>query len=316
MATSCESKRSSAYSEDLRWRMVYQSLGLRLPNSDIAKNLCVDVSTVERTVKLYNQTGSVSKKKYDKSNLPRKLTETVKFYIIELILQHPGIYLREVEAELQEILAVELSESAICGFLRSHGFSRQKMQIIARQRDEIERLRFVSELTVYTPEMFIFLDETGSDKRNAHRRYAYSWRGKPARTHKLLVRGQRMNAIAFMSVDGLLDCHIEEGNVDGDVFFSTIQRVLVPHIMPFNGTNPHNVIVLDNASIHHIDEVVELLHSLGALVLFLPPYSPDYNPIEEAFSKVKSLIRDYEVDAEMQTMNMQEIILTAFSKIM
>lgn len=78
--------------------------------------------------------------------------------------------------------------------------------------------------------------------------------------------------------------------------------------MPFNGTNPHSVIVLDNASIHHVDEVVELLDSLGALVLFLPPYSPDYNPIEEAFSKVKSLIRDYEVDAEMQTMNMQEII--------
>ena len=64
-----------------------------------------------------------------------------------------------------------------------------------------------------------FLDETGSDKRNAHRCYAYSWRGKPARAHKLLVRGQRMNAIAFMSVDGLLDCHIEEENVDGDVSF-------------------------------------------------------------------------------------------------
>ena len=268
--TSCESKRSSAYSEDLRWRMVYQSLGLRLSYSDIAKNLCVDVATVKRTVKLYNQTGRVSKKEYDKSRLPRKLTETVKYYIIQLILQHPGIYLREIKAELQEILAVDLSESAICGFLRSHGFSRQKMQMIARQRDELERLRFVSELTVYNPEMFIFLDETGSDKRNAHRRYAYSWRGKPARIHKLLVRGQHMNAIAFMSVDGLLDCHIEEGSVDGDVFFSTIQRLLVPHIMPFNGTNPHSVIVLDNASIHHVDEVVELLHRLGALVLFLP----------------------------------------------
>ena len=64
-----------------------------------------------------------------------------------------------------------------------------------------------------------------------------------------------MNAIAFMSVDGLLDCHIEEGSVDGDVFFTTIQRLLVPH-MPFNGTNPHSVIVLDNASIHHVDEVI------------------------------------------------------------
>ena len=122
-----------------------KSLGLRLSNSDIAKNLCVDVSTVKRTVKLCNQTGSVSKKKYDKSNLPRKLTQTVKFYIIQLTLQHPGIYLR---AELQEILAVELSESAVCGFLRSHGFSRQKMQIIARQRDELERLSSLSTIPI------------------------------------------------------------------------------------------------------------------------------------------------------------------------
>ena len=92
--TSCESKRSSAYSEDLRWRVVYQSLGLRLSYSDIAKNLCVDVATVKRAVKLYNQTGRVSKKEYDKSCLPQKLTETVKYYIIQLILQHPGIYLQ------------------------------------------------------------------------------------------------------------------------------------------------------------------------------------------------------------------------------
>ena len=99
------------------------------------------------------------------------------------------------------------------------------------------------------------------------------------------------------------------------MYFSTIQRLLVPRIMPFNVTNPHSVIVLDNASIDHVDEVVELLHSLGALVLFLPPYSPDFNLIEEAFSKVKFLIKDHELDVEMQTMDTQEIILTAFSKI-
>ena len=98
-------------------------------------------------------------------------------------------------------------------------------------------------------------------------------------------------------------------------FFSTIQKLLVPHVMPFNGTNHHSVIVLDNASIHHVDGVIEMLHSLGTLVLFLPPYSPDFNPIEEAFSKVKSLIRDYELELETQSMNMQEIIMTAFSNI-
>ena len=53
---------------------------------------------------------------------------------------------------------------------------------------------------------------------------------------------------------------------------------------------------MDNASIHHIDGIVDMITSIGALVIFLPPYSPDYNPIEEAFSKVKTLIKAYESD--------------------
>ncbi len=127
--TSCESKRSSAYSEDLRWCMVYQSIGLRLSYDDIAKNLCVDVSTAKRTIKLYNQTGSVSKKAYDKSSLPRKLTNTVKYYSTQLIL-HPGIYLRKIKAELHEILAIELSESAICGFYAHMDFQGKKCRLL------------------------------------------------------------------------------------------------------------------------------------------------------------------------------------------
>ena len=51
---------------------------------------------------------------------------------------------------------------------------------------------------------------------------------------------------------------------------------------------------MDNASIHHVEEVVDMIRASGALIRFLPPYSPDLNPIEEAFSKVKSFLRDNE----------------------
>ena len=54
------------------------------------------------------------------------------------------------------------------------------------------------------------------------RRYAYSWRGQPARTHKLLVRGQHLNSIAFMSAEGILDCKIVKGTVDGDLFYDVL----------------------------------------------------------------------------------------------
>ena len=61
--------------------------------------------------------------------------------------------------------------------------------------------------------------------------------------------------------------------------------------MPFDGRNPNSVVIMDNVSIHHVDAVVELLTSVGALVRFLPAYSPDINPIEEVFAEVKHYLQ-------------------------
>ena len=58
----------------------------------------------------------------------------------------------------------------------------------------------------------------------------------------------------------------------------------------FNGSNARSIVIIDNASIRHIDEVVQMVSSVGALLWFLPPYSPDLNPIEPVFSQVKSII--------------------------
>ena len=176
--TSCEPKCSSAYSDDLSWWVVYQREGLGLSYERIAANLSIDSSTAKRIVKLFNDTGSVSKRKYDKSGLTCKLTDVVQFFILQLVIQHPGILLREIKAEVCRVLSIEVEESIVCKFLNSQGFTHQKMQIVAKQRDEF-RCRYVTELTVYKADMFIFLDETGCDRRNAMRRYAYSWRGPP-----------------------------------------------------------------------------------------------------------------------------------------
>ena len=78
------------------------------------------------------------------------------------------------------------------------------------------------------------------------------------------------------------------------------------------GTNPNSVVVMDNASIHHVDGVV--ISEVGALVQFLPPYSPDFAPIEECFSKVKSLMRAMEMEAQV-TDDIETVALAAFSAI-
>ena len=87
-----------------------------------------------------------------------------------------------------------------------------------------------------------------------------------------------------MSTEGILDCYIVTGSVDAEKFVDFVQQALLPHLLPFDGVNPCR---FDNASIHHVDGVVDLIESTGALVVFLPPL----DPIEEAFSKLKSTLK-------------------------
>lgn len=97
---------------------------------------------------------------------------------------------------------------------------------------------------------------------------------------RLFVRGEHISVIAYMNTKGILDCSILRGGVDGDAFYTSLQPSL-----PYNGFNATSVVIMDNASIHHIEEVGKTIQDAGALLIPLPPYSPDYNPIENAFSK-------------------------------
>ena len=90
--------------------------------------------------------------------------------------------------------------------------------ITATQRDEFLRKQFISDVSVYNPDMLVFIDETGADRRNLLRSHGYSIRGKPLRNHTLLVRGEHVSAIACISTAGLSDVKTAKGNTDGDIF--------------------------------------------------------------------------------------------------
>ena len=242
---SCEPGRSSTYSEDTWWRMVWQREALGYTYGQIAQNLCVNKSTVSRTLELFYTTGSVSKRPYPKDKAFRKVTMPAQLLILQLVLDKPGIYLHEIQKELETILLLEVSLSTICRFLQESGFTRQRLYTTALQRDEFLKQQYISDVSVYSPEMLVFIDETGMDRRNGLRKYGYSLRGKPLRNHTLLVRGERVSAIACISVAGLLDVKTVRGTTDGDTFYDFVQTHLLPHLMPFNGVNPHSVVIED-----------------------------------------------------------------------
>ena len=291
--SSCETGRTSAYSEDIRWRMVYQRICLRKSYRDIAECLNVDSSTVRRTVALFEESGSVEKCKYPPNTGTTKLTDIGKLFVLEIAIDNPGIYLREIKQKLMEETGIDVNESTICRVLKDCGFTRQKMVLAAQQQNELLRAQYVSDISVYNshPEFFIFVDEMGSDKTDRMRTFAYSLKGNPSIVKKLLWRGEHASAIVGMSSSKIIDFHIVSGSVTAETFDHFVIDALLPHLQPFNGINPHSVIVLDNASIHHSSDALALTEKAGSVVQFLPPYSPDFNPIEEAFSKVKSVLK-------------------------
>ena len=309
--TSYEPGRTSAYSEDLRWRIVWQSELLEYSQQRIAQNLGVDQSTVSRTIQLFHSTGSVSKRPYPKERAFRKLTSPCQLLIFHLVVQRPRIYLHEIQSELSSLLLIDVDISTISRFLCEAGFSRQKLKQVALQQDAFLRLQYISNMSVYTADMLVFVDETGCDRRNCLCKYGYSLRDKPALNHSLLVRGERISAIACMSVNGLMDVKTVRGTCTGDTFYDFVHTHLMPHLMPFDGFNPHSVVVLDNCAIHHVCEVQTMLEQVGVLVHYLPPYSPDFNPIEEAFSKVKHQLQEQNGDIN----DIEMLLLECFTSI-
>jgi len=167
---------------------------------EAARCLNVDPATVHRTVAIFDQTGSVSKCKYPANPGTRKLTKIDQLIVLELVLDNPGIYLHEIAHKLTEETGTEVNVSTICRFLKDSGFTRQKMIITAVQQLDILRAEYLLDISVYKghPELFVFIDETGADRRDAMRKFAYSLRGKPAVAKKLLVRGHRVSAIVAM----------------------------------------------------------------------------------------------------------------------
>ena len=175
---------------------------------------------------------------------------------------------------------------------------------------------YSEELSWRTVHLFlgIRLDETGSDNRDHVRKYGYALRGMRPVTHCFFSRGRRTNAIAAMSQDGMIALELVSGPVNGDIFFDFVTSSLIPMMMPFNGINSRSVLIMDNCSVHHVNEVKSLLQQAGIITLFLPPYSPDFNPAEEAFSYVKGYLRKYD-DLLQAGAPLQYILQAAFESI-
>ena len=119
----------------------------------------------------------------------------------------------------------------------------------------------------------VFVDEMGSNT-SLHELYAYSPRGERAYCSVARNRGKNTTLLSSMTFCGMGPSMVVEGGTDGAVFEGYLREMLVPAL------REGDVVVMDNLSVHKSERVRELIEGAGAQVLYLPPYSPDFNPIE------------------------------------
>jgi len=101
------------------------------------------------------------------------------------------------------------------------------------------------------------------------------------------IRFERTSVISSIRLDGEQASFMFKGSLNGDVFSIYILEVLAPTL------REGDIVVIDNFSAHKVEGALEPIYKKGATVMFLPPYSPDFNPIELCWSKLKSIIRKY-----------------------
>jgi transposase len=130
----------------------------------------------------------------------------------------------------------------------------------------------------------VFVDEMGT---NTSFSPIYGWSKKGQRAYGSVPRnrGRNTTVLASMSVEGMGPSMAVEGATTARVFETYVERVLAPTL------RKGQVVVMDNLSAHKGERVRELIEDRGCELLYLPSYSPDLNPIEEAFSKIKGLLR-------------------------
>ena len=164
------------------------------------------------------------------------------------------------------------------------GLDTKKKTLRASEQNEVTREAWREQAKQLQRTDLVFVDETGSHIAMTPL-YAYAPRGQRAIGKVPRNYGASLTLIASLSMQGMGEALMLDGAADAAAFEVYVEQLLAPSL------KPGQIVILDNLSIHQGPRVRAAIEARGCRLLFLPAYSPDFSPIEEAFSKVKTLLR-------------------------
>jgi transposase len=134
------------------------------------------------------------------------------------------------------------------------------------------------------PERLVFIDETSASTKMA-RLYGRAPKGQRCRASVPHGHWKTTTFTAGLRLGGMAAPMVLDGPMNGDAFLAYVSQVLIPEL------TPGDIVIMDNLPAHKVAGVRDAIEAAGAGLIYLPPYSPDFNPIEMAFSKLKALLR-------------------------
>lgn len=156
-----------------------------------------------------------------------------------------------------------------------------------RREDVVEdRKNWVHEQPSMDTQKLVFLDECGVNT-DMTRLYGRAVGKKRVHDHAPLKTPKKTTIVSSVRLDGSTAYKYFQGSLNGDIFLNYIKETLVPTL------HKGDIVIMDNLPCHKVKGVTEAIVDAGAILLPLPPYSPDFNPIEMMWSKIKSLLRKW-----------------------
>ncbi|MER9670841.1 IS630 family transposase [Mesorhizobium sp. M0203] len=209
-------------------------------------------------------------------------------FIVGLIEERKDITLNEMVERLVAEQSVRISRSALSAWLRGHGWTFKKKSAHALEQGRLDILKrrrdwFDGQLDL-DPAKLVFIDETGLSTKMARLR-GRAPRGERCRAGVPHGHWKTTTFTGALRLTGMTAPFVYDGAMNGNVFLAYVEQVLVPTL------SEGDVVVMDNLPAHKAAGVRDAIEAAGASLLYLPPYSPDFNPIENAFAKLKALLR-------------------------
>ena len=256
-------------------------------DNEIAKTARCSQRTVRRLRSHLRQFGT-TKAPPNVAGRPKSITPVMLSALFDRLLEKPGMYQDEMVVFLWDEFETLVTTSIIGRALRAEGWTKKVIRQIAEEQNADLRDFHLYNLSAFSSYHLVFTDESGCDRRAGLRRTSWSPLGTAPVEVARFHREQRYQILPAYSQDGVVFHQIFQGSTDAQMFEDFLGRLL-PHCGRW--PEPRSVLVMDNASFHHSNRIYELCSDASVKLVYLPPYSPDFNLIEEFFVELKRFIK-------------------------